>query len=363
MKKNSIFICAVVLCTAVFSLTGCPQFDRDITPDYELFPEKEPEKKDDPPPAPVPEASACLKIDKALMASNGKLYASGTTDKSKSKAVLYEITKDSTDLVTAAVFDKEILKIKEIEPGTLFVSTSSTIYKYVLSNGTIEEEPFFTTTRTVLDYITYNDGFVVITDAPFGTTNWYFVKNGESEIQFDFNNKTIPSGVDYVQIPNENAIIYFNTASPEDIYIVRIVDGGDSTILGYCQDSKYYTDYIMKAPLNLINDKKVITANGKVFKFTLTVKGTGYISDWCLYDGDYLLECNILYTDRSKIYFAKDEADGSCVLEIRDYEKPSATGTKTTYKNENGIGIYKIGGKVYFITNSATTNKVNFYQL
>lgn len=376
MKQNTDIshriLMSLVLFTALFLLTGCPQFNRDIDPDYKLFGSK----KNDPQNTPAV-TGAVLAIDKALMASNEKLYANGTTASSSSKNILYEISPDAEkadDVKNIAQLESQIILIKELQPGELIVCSKEKIFIYQLETSAMSEEPFvsFDEGCTILDVINFNENILVITGDSTGNTQWTFVDESGNKSSIDFPGSSgIPCGKEYIKIPNKNVVLFVTDDSFQNLCAVKFGLSSDMP-KGYFYESQYKDISAFVSPVVLLKENRLISGDGKIFKIDINLKDgeTVLNSDWCKKsDEDTNLSYDHLVSVTDKyIWFSKNNKD-SCTFERRINKSNNLKFSSyyKTYAGEKGVGLFIMNisfsdrKKTYLITNSIANNCVNFH--
>lgn len=397
MNKNTHILHKILLClvliSSFFAFTACPQFDRDIDPDYKLFKdkpeknknenenrqenkqEKKQEKNNN-----SQQNDKGLKsfvLDIACFASNEVLYMCGSKAGISDSTMLYSIAKNSDSINEEIKFSSGIKKIKELEEGILFVSTQNEIYRYDIETKQLKETQFASFEQGIRDVIHFNSGYAVITDAPNLSSYWYLLSDNGDKVEVKFpvvesKMSTVAVGTDYFQLPGEDVIVYLSDVKSSgvnastNIYGVRFVLTDASAPKAYVKDSRYYNnEYNMKAPLALLSDTKIITANGMVFEINASsVKedNTDFSSSWCIFEKDYCLDYSMFYSDGEKFYFLKNDASGNCIVEERNCNsQPDYTGSKIKYEGEKGSDFFNIDGKVYMITNKLSDYSINFH--
>ncbi len=381
MNKNTNILHKILLClvlvSSFFSFTACPQFDRSVDPDYKLFKDKPVKNKNgnnnDKGSDPV--TTVAFSFNAACMASNERLYMSGSKSEEPDLGMLYSMEKDDTSLTEEHRFSSQIKFLKEIDEGTLLVVTAKEIYRYDIETSQLSETVFASFANDIRDVIPFNAGYAVITDAPNISTYWYLLSESGDKLEVRFPTieskmSTVVPGTDYCQLSGENVIVYLSDVqsnsvnASKNIYGVRFVLTDASTPKAYVSDSQYYNnEYSMKAPLAVIGDTRIITANGHVFDIDVSkVKqdNTDFTSKWCCYNKDYMLEYSQLYIRDNYIYFSKNDSDGDCIVERRPNTQAEYSCTTITYEGEKSIGFFEVDRKFYFITSTISNNNVNF---
>lgn len=317
----------------------------------------------------TPELEKCLSIDKAIVASNGKIYASGTTEGNTGKTELFCIDpSDSFSKKRIKNFYEDIYTINELENGYLYVS-----YKDCISKVNIATEDVTEVVKDLKIKATnvamYKTGDLVIIGEELQTTAEHgYLVNTTSGAAVELKYKEYPfnltSTMNLQYISEKDLFIYERYGTPYDVFFLKIDITDPSNPTYVTCDSLTY-DYKFNYPIKVFNTSplQLLTAAGEIFNINVEncevdpTKDNDYINklkSWCTYEdvicrsykdccilGDYIYYLN--YSDSENLW----------TIEKCELSNPKKVLKQKTYENEKAVKLYKSGNKLYLLSNSA----------
>ena len=313
-----------------------------------------------------------LKIDKSIIASDGKLYATGTSTTNHSKTFLWCIDPADGSKTQVHNFYSDITVIHELEEGILYIAHDTSISKYNLEtkevSTLVSDLPVYPK-----QFITYKDGKLVVVGRKNPNTtegnvvlleestgNWKIVE----PYSFQMDRGDPDYAEDLFYIPEQELFIHSRTGiTPKDIsFMVFTKDSMDDAVY-YSYDSQYHGDYSMRSPTRIISTDplEVMDADGNVFSIdTALIKSIApdasdyysKIKQWCvLKNTAYRAHEDCIITDEFIYYMNYNSADKCCTVEKCAVGTPKQVIKQEIYEDEKGIKLYSCGDKIYLLTN------------
>ena len=320
----------------------------------------------------TPELEKCLKIDKAVLASNGKIYASGETGDSETKEILYCLDPENNLSRTRVKnFNKTITSICELEEGILYVSYDYCISKVELSTGIVSEFAK-DLPASPQEMAMYEDGEILIAgiEKDRYSIDYLFLLDKEngtySEVKEQKGSWGILGVKDLQYYQNGDIFFYSFSGSPKDICYIKL-DMTNPAMPEYVSiDSKYHGNYKMDYPVMIYktNPLQILTGAGEIFDIDLSVIETAdttlapayykeQVEDWCLYNETLFRAYNDCYIMGEYIYYMNyDLINDTCSVEKCALTEPKKVLKQEVYEDEVPVKLYKADNKLYLLTNS-----------
>ena len=320
----------------------------------------------------------CLNIDKAIIASDGNIYASGTSSSEHSKTFLWKINPVTGEKTKVKNYYEDISYICELDPGTLYVAYKCGIGTIDLATGICSD--LVTNLPNIPSAISkYKDNKLVITGRRYGSS-------AGNLIIFDEENKTF-AAADYAdfQLNRGNPdcakeLFYISSAdlfvhsssdfSPKDISYLKFTDDGLTAPKYYSIDSQYHDDYGMKSPLKVISQSaseiKIISADGNLFIINPSVitdydkttypDSMGYyrtvVDAWCVYDGNtYKAYDDCYFNDTNIYYMITDKTEDVCIIFKCALSDPKTVIDECSFPGERGIQFFYNNNQLFVLAN------------
>ena len=320
----------------------------------------------------TPELEKCLEIDKAVLASNGKIYASGETGDSETKEILYCLDpKNNLSRTRVKNFNKTITSICELEEGILYVSYDYCISKVELSTGIVSEFAK-DLPASPQEMAMYEDGEILIAgiEKERYTTDYLFLVDKDSgeykEVKEQSGSRSISGIKDLQYYKNGNIFFYSFAGSPRDINYIKIDMTNPAKPEYVSTDSKYHGDYKMDYPIMIYktNPLQILTAGGEIFDIDLskieaadpTLAPYYYVQqveDWCLYNETSFRSYKDCYIMGEYIYYMNyDLINDTCSVEKCALTAPKTVLKQEIYEDEVPVKLYSADNKLYLLTNS-----------
>lgn len=318
------------------------------------------------------EIENALEIDKAILASDGMIYASGSSSAEHSKAFLWKINPSTGEKTKITNFYNDIIAIKELEAGTLYVSHDSSISTVNLETGAVSTL-VSDLTNYAEAFVNYKDNKLVITGQKTGssagqivlvdktTGNWkavdyyhYYVSHGN-----------VDNGTELFYISDYDLFIS-NTSkiSPRDISFMKFASDDMEAPKYYSSDSQYHGDYNMNGPTKIISTSplQVLTAGGCVFTINTDLLAAedytqvdGYLNKvraWAAIEGtSFRSYDDCIFTNDYVYYMNTDKTENKCSVLKCALTSPKQVVEEEVYTKEKGIQFYSVGNKIYLLTN------------
>ena len=327
--------------------------------------------------------AGCLEIKKSILASDGKIYVSGSTWNEISDSILYcfdpalgkkTVIKDFGDF-------NSIKNISEIEEGFLYVAHGSNISKVNLSTKAVTNFVQDLPIRPQ-EIIDYKDNMLFVsgngnnsssdyiclvskTDGSFKNVDSYKYENNPSF--FDIHCGSIYN----IQYDADDDIFFYNTlGTPKDICFLKILNPDQANPTYYTEDSQYHVEHEISNPTRIFIKEsakhyKIISGAGELFNIDLTeiekgdlhiTNGTDYtnyvaaIKNWCLYEDNLVRPYDDCYITQDYIYYLQI-LESKTIVEKSSKADPLNVIQSEEYTNEKGISFYKFGNKLYLLSN------------
>ena len=315
------------------------------------------------------ELKNCLKIEKAIVASNGKIYASGTTNTNSGKSELFCIDPANNMTKTRIVnMTDEIYFVSEVEEGIIYVtSKDGCISKINIATNEVTE--FTTAFPQTPKYICmYKNGKLVVFANKDGDSDWFIYFIDKATGDYKEVSGARPWGLRDIQYYPEKDIFFYDRAgSPLDIYFLKIDNSTANEPKYYYYDTKYHQDHNLKYPIKVFKTEpfQLLSSSGILFNVNLgLIETVDYnaddystkIQNWCLYDSELEINCKDFYVDGDYIYYLVYEPyDKEIIVKKCAMATPDTVIQSKSYPGEAAINLYKAGGKLYLLSNSQKT--------
>ena len=316
------------------------------------------------------ELENCIKIDKACFASDGKIYATGTTADNSEKNTLYCIAPDNyLSKTTIKNFVEPVYTIGELEEGVVYVSYKDCISKVDIATGTVTDlvkDLGIKATNVVM----FKSDYLVVIGAELHTTTEHgYLVNKRTGAYTEMECKKYPYILSLVKnlqyISDKDLFIYERNGSPKDISFLRIDITDPSNPKYVSWDSCYHVECKFDYPTTLFSTSplKILTAAGEIFNIDVDVinnndpNDDGYrdaIDNWCTYEDVLCKSYSNCYILGDYIYYLNYDSSGkNCTIEKCALTAPKTVLAQKTYETQKAVDFYKSGEKLYLLTNSA----------
>lgn len=322
------------------------------------------------------EIPKCLEIDKSIMASDGKIYASGKCSSNTSKGILWCINPSDRTKTQVTNFHDDIIGIRELEEGILYISYNTCISTYNLATREISTlvSDLSIQPKTVIPY--KDNKLVAVGRRPSASYGDIVLieKNTGRWKAFDYIDHQLSLGNmdladDLFYFPDLNFFVHSTkNITPKDIcFTVFDSDTIENATYHSCY-SELSGGYDMESPLKVISTSpvKVLSAGGCVFRIdkdlidSVSTDDEDYydkIENWIVYEGTpYRSYTDCIFTD-DYIYYMNyhlesyNLEDAYCSIEKCSVNNPKEVIHQEIYENEIGIQLYSYDGKIYLLTN------------
>ena len=317
------------------------------------------------------EIENCFTIDKACVASNGKIYASGTAAVNLVKNALYCIDpNDSFSRTKIKNFDDDIYTVGELEEGIVYVSYKDCISKVDIATGNVTELVKNLGIKTT-NVAMYKTGDLVVIGEELHTTaeHGYLVNTttGESkELQYKQYPYDLYSTKNLQYIPEKDLFIYERNGSPLDVSFLKLDITDPSEPKYVTKDSRYHGDYKFYSPITVFSTSplQLLTAYGEILNVNVDLIDNNdpttdehygnKIENWCTYEDVLCKTYKNCYINGEYIYYLNYDSTGkNCIIEKCAKTEPKTVLTQKSYAGEAAIDFYKAGENLYLLTNSA----------
>ena len=314
------------------------------------------------------ELKKCLRIEKAIVASNGKIYANGSTNSNNGKSELFCID-PANDMTKTRIVNMtdEIYFIGEVEPGIIYISSKDKCISKI--NIATNEVTALTTSfpQSPKNIIMHNNGKLVVFANEDGASAWYIYFVDKDTCEY----KEIEGyswGIrDLQYYPEKDIFFYDRAGSPMDINFLKIDNSNTNNPVYYTCDTKYHGDYSLKYPIKIFKTEPLqfLSPSGHIFNVNLNlIESNDYTADdfsskiqnWCVYDSQLEISCMDFCIVGDYIYYlvyqsyAKEIVVKKCAL-----ANPDTVLESGSYEGEEAINLYKSGNKLYLLSNSQKT--------
>lgn len=316
------------------------------------------------------ELENCFKIDKACVASNGKIYASGTAAVNSVINALYCIDPDDSFSRTKIQnFNETIYTVGELEKGIIYVSYNDCISKVDIATGIVTDLVTDLGIKTT-NVARYKTGDLVVIGEELRSTaeHGYLINTttGESkELKYKQYPYILHSTKNLQYIPEKDLFIYERNGTPLDVSFLKIYNPDSSTPEYVTQDSRYHGDYKFYSPITIFSNSplQLLTAYGEILNINVDVIDNhnptesdygNTIKNWCTYEDVLCKSYSNCYILGDYIYYLNYDSSGkNCTIEKCALTAPKTVLAQKTYETQKAVDFYKSGEKLYLLTNSA----------
>ena len=312
-------------------------------------------------------ADVFLSIKKAVLASNGKLYAFGNNSLTNPRCNLWRMDTVTNGMENVKTFGDEISDIAELESGVLFVSHGKTISKLNLeTNETID---FVVLDGKILAIENYkNDYIIAVCSSNKDEDRIRLVKKASGDIQkISGRDDSYHLGqiTNFLYIPEIDMYVFDTKGlSPNDLNYL-VIDDSDSENLSYLSyDSVYHGDSNgIDGPYTVFDTDSSqktarVIASGEVFEINRNAAlSSDYdeLQNWCkTAAGVSCIQHQACYILGENIYYVSQAEDNFHDVLVKKYSKTSTSdvfGSKT-FKNKKAVNFFYHNSQLYLLTNS-----------
>ncbi len=321
----------------------------------------------------------CLRVEKAYLASNNTIYASGSVGTYNYEKDLFAINIATNEVTQICSFADSIDYIGELQSGTLVVAHGTSISKVNPATGEITT-PITDLPTNISSILPYKDNqFISFTRNSQSISGNVFLLNSNitsNQAISKVNGYYSYDGTKNIMyIPDYELYIYTNFLSPIDLCFLKFKEI-EGTLKFYGFDSKYHGDYSYTLPNRVFNTSplQIITTTGDIFDIN-TELITRYepdvsnykelVNNWCTHNDNIKgLSYDDCFINNGYIYYMKNDIwEDTCTVTKCSVQTPEVEISSIVYNNTEGKQFISSANKLWLITNEANSFMSNYYRL
>ncbi|MBO4532506.1 MAG: hypothetical protein J5726_02280 [Treponema sp.] len=293
-------------------------------------------------------------IDPVILASDGKLYATGTNSASQAKDILYCLDPDTLIRSVAATVPYDIDCVEELDTGTLYISYFDRSSKngvggiITLNLATKQMNTLVNDLNGMAEtMVNYKNGKFVVTgfdNKSTGNTGCIYLidkANGTKTILAENSTDTIAVSTELFYFASNDVFIGTTNHVTSRFHYMKITENGTGYTTGYDSDSVYCLLRIFKeSPL------QVLCKNGSVFTLDTAIA----TPNWAIPEGVLCKSYEDCYIAGDYIYYMTN--DRGAIVEKCALSAPKDVISSVKYENQVGKRLFCKDNKVYLLANS-----------